>query len=604
MILNIGGGGGVKPRIVVTAPTGSDVTVSKGSTILYAPEVSGTWTFNVPEQGDWSATAILGSKTASKTVTVSKVGVYNVTLRYVSATLNDNSWEDIKGVADASEGQNYWAVGDTKQITINGKLADDLTLSNYDIWVYIIGFDHNKEIEGTGIAFQGFKTSQTGGTDVALVEVNYEYDKTSGQYFNMNNNNSTLGGWASCDMRNYTLPVVKAALSSDLQAAIKRTLLYTDNTAGGNHVASYVTSASDDLYLLAEYEVFGTRTYANTAEQNYQQQYAYYASGNSKNKYKYNATTTLAYWWERSPCAGSSTNFCIVGSNSSTGGTAYSYTAKRLAGLAPAFKVGTTPIFPTLNDNSWSAIAKVAYTSEGANYWSVGDTKEITLNGKLSDGLTLSNYKTWVYILGFDHNEAVEGKGIVFGGFKTAQTGGIDIALIDSRFGSSMNSGQWFNMNNNNNTTGGWASCNMRNNTLPVVKAALPGDLQSVLKTSTIYTDNTGGTSTDASYVTATQDELYLLAEFEIFGVRYLANSEEQNHQQQYAYYTAGNSKIKYRFNNTATGVVWGERSVRALSINEYCSVYADGNRSSYGVNKSNGFAPAFRVCYTPPQAN
>ena len=103
MILNIGGGGGVKPRIVVTAPTGSDVTVSKGSTILYAPEVSGTWTFNVPEQGDWSATAILGSKTASKTVSVSKVGVYNVTLRYVGTTLNDNSWEDIKGVADASE---------------------------------------------------------------------------------------------------------------------------------------------------------------------------------------------------------------------------------------------------------------------------------------------------------------------------------------------------------------------------------------------------------------------------------------------------------------------------------------------------------------------
>ena len=343
MILNIGGGGGVKPRIVVTAPTGSDVTVSKGSTILYAPEVSGTWTFNVPEQGDWSATAILGSKTASKTVSVSKVGVYNVTLRYVSATLNDNSWEDIKGVADASEGQNYWAIGDTKQITINGKLADDLTLSNYSTWVYIIGFDHNASVEGTGIAFQCFKTAQTGGIDIALVEVNYEYDMTSGQYFNINNNDSTLGGWASCNMRNNTLPLVKAALPTELTSVIKTTSIYTDNTGGSSASASYVTSSSDDLYLLAEFEVFGARTYANTAEQNYQQQYAYYASGNSKNKYKYNATTTLAYWWERSPYAGSSTNFCIVGSNSSTGGTAYSYTAKRLAGLAPAFKVGSNP---------------------------------------------------------------------------------------------------------------------------------------------------------------------------------------------------------------------------------------------------------------------
>ena len=597
MILNIGGGGGVKPRIVVTAPTGSDVTVSKGSTILYAPEVSGTWTFNVPEQGDWSATAILGSKTASKTVSVSKVGVYNVTLRYVSATLNDNSWEDIKGVADASEGQNYWAVGDTKQITINGKLSDGLTLSNYQTWVYIIGFDHNKDVEGTGIAFQGFKTAQTGGTAIALCDSGYYSSKTSGTWFNINNSNETNGGWKSSLMRNNVMPLIKSSFPVDLQNVIKSTVLYSNNVGYGS-AESNISKSVEEVYLTSLYETVGADkdSGANQYEANYQTQYEYYSSGNSSEKYNHSSTTSNVKYWSRSPSAENSDRWMgIYYERQNQGEGRYSF------GIAPAFKVGTTPIFPTLNDNSWSAIAKVAYTSEGANYWSVGDTKEITLNGKLSDGLTLSNYKTWVYILGFDHNEAVEGKGIVFGGFKTAQTGGTDIALIDSQFGSSMNSGQWFNMNNNNNTTDGWASCNMRNNTLPVVKAALPGDLQSVLKTSTIYTDNTGGTSTDASYVTATHDELYLLAEFEIFGVRYLANSEEQNYQQQYAYYTAGNSKIKYRFNDTATGVVWGERSVRALSINEYCSVYADGNRSSYGVNKSNGFAPAFRVCYTPP---
>lgn len=347
MILNIGGGGGVKPRIVVTAPTGSDVTVSKGSTILYAPEVSGTWTFNVPEQGDWSATAILGSKTASKTVSVSKVGVYNVTLRYVSATLNDNSWEDIKIVADASEGQNYWAVGDTKQITINGKLSDGLTLNNYSTWVYIIGFDHNKDVEGTGIAFQGFKTAQTGGTDVALCDS--EYDKnTSAQLFNMNNNNSTSGGWKGCNMRNNTLPVVKAALPTELTSVIKTTSIYTDNTGGSSTSASYVTATQDQLYLLAEFEIFGTIQRANAAEQNYQKQYAYYAAGNSKVKYKHNSTATAALWWERSVAAMWVENFCIV----TTIGTSEYSSAFYSYGLAPAFKVGTTPIFSTLNDNS------------------------------------------------------------------------------------------------------------------------------------------------------------------------------------------------------------------------------------------------------------
>lgn len=364
MILNIGGGGGVKPRIVVTAPTGSDVTVSKGSTILYAPEVSGTWTFNVPEQGDWSATAILGSKTASKTVSVSKVGVYNVTLRYVSTTLNDNSWEDIKSVADASEGQNYWAVGDTKQITINGKLSDGLTLSNYNTWVYIIGFDHNKDVEGTGIAFQGFKTAQTGGKAIALCDSGYPYERTSGQWFNMNNSYSNSGGWNSSRMRTTTLPLVKSAFPSDLQAVLKTTSIYSDNTGGGSDTASRVTATKDDLYLLAEFEIFGTRTYANSAEQNYQKQYAYYVSGNSKIKYRQDSTTTAVNWWGRSTYVRGTTSFCVVGS----GGTIGNADACTSNGLPPCFKVGTTPIFPTLNDNSWSAIAKVAYTSEGANY--------------------------------------------------------------------------------------------------------------------------------------------------------------------------------------------------------------------------------------------
>ena len=337
MILNIGGGGGVKPRIVVTAPTGSDVTVSKGSTILYAPEVGGTWTFNVPEQGNWSATAILGSKTASKMVTVSKVGVYNVTLRYISATLNDNSWEDIKGVADASDGQNYWAVGDCKQITINGKLSDVLTLSNYNTYVYIIGFDHNKNVEGTGIAFQGFKTAQANGTDICLCDSAYQTARDYGQWFNMKNNSRTTGGWLSCDMRKNTLPVVKAALPTELTSVIKTTSIYTDNTGGSSTASQYVTATQDQLYLLAEFEIFGARSYANTAEQNYQQQYAYYAAGNSKVKHRHDSPSTAVIWWERSVWATQVTYFCCVNYNGDAGASS----AYIVFGLAPAFKVGS-----------------------------------------------------------------------------------------------------------------------------------------------------------------------------------------------------------------------------------------------------------------------
>jgi len=210
--------------------------------------------------------------------------------------------------------------------------------------------------------------------------------------------------------------------------------------------------------------------------------------------------------------------------------------------------------------------------------------------------LTLTNYQTWVYIIGFDHNSAVEGTGIAFGGFKTAASSGIDVALCDSGYNSQKSSGQWFNMNNNNSTTGGWASCNMRNNTLSLVKAALPSDLQSVLKTTTIYTDNTGGSSTAASYVTATQDDLYLLAEFEIFGARTYANSAEQTKQQQYAYYVAGNSKVKYRHDSTATAVYWWERSVYATYTSRFCYVYTNGTANRSYAYISYGLAVAFKV--------
>ena len=85
--------------------------------------------------------------------------------------------------------------------------------------------------------------------------------------------------------------------------------------------------------MLSEYEVQGTRSYANSAEQNSQAQYDYYKAGNSKVKYKHNATTTAALWWLRSVYADSSSYFCLVYTD---GGASY-YGAYRSWGVAPGF---------------------------------------------------------------------------------------------------------------------------------------------------------------------------------------------------------------------------------------------------------------------------
>ena len=126
-----------------------------------------------------------------------------------------------------------------------------------------------------------------------------------------------------------------AALPSALRAVMKPMTIYTDNTAGGSDTASYVTKSVDYLPLLAEFEIFGSRSYANSAEKNYQEQYDYYKAGNSKIKYRHNSTSSTAYWWERSPYYITSYTFCYVNTN----GNANNDGARGSYGLAPAFRV-------------------------------------------------------------------------------------------------------------------------------------------------------------------------------------------------------------------------------------------------------------------------
>ena len=271
-----------------------------------------------------------------------------------------------------------------------------------------------------------------------------------------------------------------------------------------------------------------------------------------------------------------------------------------------------------LNDNTWEQIRNVADNDLGASLWSVGDTKAITLNGTVGTK-TYSNVTVWAYILGFNHNPEVEGEHLIhFGGFKTAQTDGVDVTLDDSHYESSSTSGaKWFNMNHSRDTnSGGWKGCDMRYDILgstdtnkgeptttcatdPVsgtLMAAFPADLRAVMRPATKYTDNTGGESNNVSSVTATQDYLPLLAEFEVQGARRYANSAEQNYQMQYAYYANGNSKVKRLQTSTGSAAIWWCRSPSASYSNSFCSVSANGRAHSNIAYYSLGVSPAFFI--------
>lgn len=333
---------------------GTISVVSNNTGIATVSRSGNTVTVNNVNQTTGNTT-ITVSCTAGTNYTAPSSQSVTVEAKFVSSVLNENDWSVIKSVADASQGANYWAVGDRKAVTVNGTVGTQAINGTY--YVYILGFDHNSSREGTGITFGTFKTALSGGTDICLVDSHYNDYSTGGQkWFNMNHSSNTnSGGWKGCDLRydvlgstnsnnndagttTATSPVsgtLMAALPSDLRAVMKPMNIYTDNTGGGSNTASYVTKSVDYLPLLAEYEIFGTRSYANSAEQNYQAQYQYYKNGNSKVKYRHSSTSSTAYWWERSPYYDVSNFFCFVG----TGGYASCAGARYSFGLAPAFRV-------------------------------------------------------------------------------------------------------------------------------------------------------------------------------------------------------------------------------------------------------------------------
>ena len=269
-------------------------------------------------------------------------------------------------------------------------------------------------------------------------------------------------------------------------------------------------------------------------------------------------------------------------------------------GLLGGGKVAASPI---LNENEWDVISAVSTAGEGENYWSVGDCKEIILDGTVGH-LTLSNFTTCAFIIGFNHNSSVEGSGrIHFQLGKTALSGGTDIALCDSKVGTSVSKTGYFSMNSSRTNSGGWASSQMRTNICGTslssysgtIIAVIPSALRAVLKPVTKYTDNTGN-STAASSVTATTDYFFLLSEYEVFGSITYGNSNESSKQAQYAYYSAGNSKIKYNHSPTNAAVFWWLRSAHAGSSGYFVCVSRDGTVSNSRAYNSFGFTPGFCV--------
>lgn len=324
--------------MVVTA------TYSNGSSKQVVPSVNPSGPLT---QGVTSVT-LTYEETGNTVTTTQPITVYEV-----STTLNDNSWEVIRMVANRGIGENYWSVGDAKQITLNGTVGTK-TYSNYQPWVFILGFNHNASIEGENtIHFGCFKRTVDDDKGVGLDDQFYALGTGTSNplAFHMQNTDTNTGGWESTVMRNTILGSAASSPSSapansllsifpsDLKSVMKSCIKYTDNSGGNDLAPSSVTPTEEWLWLLSVCEVEGNTqdsTY-NNSEQTVQKQYQYYADGNSTIKFR-ESVSSVGYWWLRSPSPKNSIpshDYCMI---SGSGGL-ISATASTSRMLAPAFCV-------------------------------------------------------------------------------------------------------------------------------------------------------------------------------------------------------------------------------------------------------------------------
>ena len=318
---------------IVGGAAGQVVNLSGAKTATAVTNTTGVAIFDNLQYGEYLVSTNISGTTKTQNITIDALKIYEVSF----VTLDSFSWAEISNASSNGDAANLFSVGDVKSITLNGTVGNT-TFNNVKIDAYILGINHNASVEGNNRIH--FCIGKVNNKTVGLIDSQYgKYPMTSSGYFSMSygDSDTNVGGWNGCYMRSTIMPAIKNALPIELQNVLKTVTKFTDNTGGGTNNSSNVTATTETICLEAEFEVHGTRKYANSTEQNKQKQYDYYKNGNSKIRYKYNNTNSAVFWWNRSPHSGHSFSFCAVGTGGSANST-YGY-SRYCNAVAPCFYV-------------------------------------------------------------------------------------------------------------------------------------------------------------------------------------------------------------------------------------------------------------------------
>lgn len=221
---------------------------------------------------------------------------------------------------------------------------------------------------------------------------------------------------------------------------------------------------------------------------------------------------------------------------------------------------GLPPAGGNLEDYTWDEINRIGELGRHEEYFSIGETKSVTLT--TGEVITL-------ILVGFNCDPLVSNPSAY--------------APYTFHMQDCLNTTQQMEASNTN--VNGWSACKMRTVTLPAIKLTIPTDLRSIIKT----VQKKASAGNQSVNIVTSNDDLWLASEIEIFGTLTYSNSGEGS---QYPYYATSGNRVKMVSNAAAH---WWERSPHATSAASFCNVSTSGT-ASYGY-ASNSLGVAFGLC-------
>lgn len=249
--------------LVLTANVGGvPVDVTTGYTVTPDPLTADT-------------TAVTISYTLDgKTATTAQA----VTVKAYDPVFASNTWENIIEAAASGRASELWQVGSTKPYTI----GDETYTAR------IIGFDHDA-LDATDARYGD--ASYNGGKNKAAITL--EMVECTSTTYQIHTSNDQKVGWSACDLRNNTLPAIKATIQSEIQNAI-RTVVKKRAESPSADYGKY-SETPDTLFILSLVE-YNRKSDAPASWADEGTTYAYYEAGNAITKKKRGESSNSAYW--------------------------------------------------------------------------------------------------------------------------------------------------------------------------------------------------------------------------------------------------------------------------------------------------------------------